>query len=927
MSAASRFIVGIDLGTTNTAVAYIDTRESDRPQPFAVPQIVEAGEVAAGDVLPSFCYIPAETELSGGTLQLPWKRQRKQVVGVFARNHGAAVPGRMVASAKSWLAHGGVDRTSPILPWGSDIGEEQQLSPVEVSRCYIEHIRHAWNHRFGDLTDDDGTPCLLEHQDVVLTVPASFDEVARELTVQAARQAGLDRITLLEEPLAAFYAWLLQHESDWNDTLREQEKVLVVDIGGGTTDFSLVDLEQGGTLRRTAVGDHLLLGGDNIDMALAREAEQAWGRKLGPREWSLLCQEGRRAKEKILTEEDSDAVTLSITGAGSSVVAGTQSCELRRDKILDILLNGFFPAVPKESPPPARRRGMRELGLPYVSDPAVTRHLLVFLRRAAGGDGKDPQAPVLIPDRILFNGGSMLPRLIRGRIAETIGSWGEGKAPVQELQSADLNLAVGRGAAYYGRVRRGKGVRVRGGIARSYYLEVQSRETDELLCVMPRETEEGEAVQLSAHQFQAVTNRPVRFPLFSSSTRLHDRAGDVLTEREEMTELPPLQTVLSYGRQSQHRRINVEVAAVLNEVGTLDIWCMTPDGHQRYPLKFDLRGRGAAESETAAEPELVLPQEIMDRARDLLRETFAGDGTLHSLTSRLEDELEVQRRDWGLTLLRSLADVLLEMTDTRRKSADFEARWHNLAGFCLRPGFGTPADEWRIREVWKLWHAGPSHARRPQVGAEWWTFWRRIAGGLRPGQQQQIRNTLRSELLPKGGRLGPRKANPQVAREMWRCYGALERLSVKEKVRVLHALLDSEASLQPHHYWVIARLGARRLFHGPSNAVIPAQRLEPLLDTFFARVGRRKVVRAMLLAAASMCRLTGIRGLDVEAAYRRRAAELLECHGAPAEWQRQLDTVQAESRDYQAEVVGDALPLGLVLHTQSPENSESSHAD
>jgi molecular chaperone DnaK (HSP70) len=906
----TRFVVGIDLGTTNIAVCYVDLEGESALEQFAIPQLVSAGEVGDRDLLPSFCYLPGAHELPEGALELPWSRELGHAVGVFGRDQGAAVPGRMVASAKSWLAHAGVDRTQGILPWGGDLGDSA-VSPVDVSRYYLEHVRSAWDTRFGDVTDRHGTPCVLAEQQVVLTVPASFDEVARELTVRAARDAGIERLVLLEEPLAAFYSWLWQHEEDWRERLQEGETVLVVDVGGGTTDFSLITIEPGFTLRRTAVGEHLLLGGDNMDMSLARNVETAWGDGgLSARDWGMLCQACRCVKERLLAEDAPESDTVAISGGGSAVIAATRTQDLTRLAVVEAIRDGFFPVVSVDTAAPERRSGIRQMGLPYAADPAVTKHLLQFLRQAAHITGREPGSLVL-PDHILYNGGAMLPSLLRERVAEVVGGWADGSA-VPELAARDLNLAVSRGAAYYGLVRQGTGVRVRGGIARSFYLEVGRSTSSELVCVMPRDAEEGRRVELEEFTFKLAANQAVRFPLFSSATRLGDRPGELLADREEISNLPPLQTVLTFGKGKQ-MLLDVQISAELNEVGTLDLACATLDGQHRYPLSFDLRATDT--DEASGRTDVMVDEAHLNTAREVLGAAFSEGQRLSQAMGDIESVLGMVRAEWGAQMLRAFADHLLELCDSRGKTSRHEARWLNMMGFLMRPGWGVPGDEWRMRELWKLWHSGPLAPRDAQVAAEWWVFWRRVAGGLRTGHQQQLASGLMRDLIPKpAGRLGPRKRGPQEAREMWRCLGAMERLSVKGKMKAIRALLMAKERLEGHHYWVVARLGARQLFYGPDNAVVPAEQLESVLSRLFDFAGDRgEGDRNVLFAVGALCRLCGVRALDVSSGARNRALTLLRAGDAPAEWQRQLETVTENSESYQAEVIGDSLPLGLTL--------------
>jgi hypothetical protein len=903
----TRFVVGIDLGTTNSAVCYVDAEGEPTPRQFAIPQLVAAGEVGAAELLPSFCYLAGTSELPAGALELPWNKDQRHAVGRFAQVQGAAIPDRLVASAKSWLAHAGVDRTRGILPWGADLGE-QMVSPVEVSARYLAHVRAAWDHSFGHLKDQEGTPCVLGEQQVILTVPASFDEVARQLTLEAATQAGLQHVVLIEEPLAAFYSWLWHHEEDWRELVEENETILVVDVGGGTTDFSLVQIEPGFSLRRTAVGEHLLLGGDNMDMSLARDAEAAWNSKLGPREWSQLCLECRRVKESLLAVGGPETADIAVAGQGRSLIASTRTHSFDRDLVVERIRDGFFPEVDVATARAERSRGIRQMGLPYASDPAVTRHLLHFLRGAAA-TVENPVNGMAAPSRILFNGGAMLPTSLRDRVRAVVASW-TGRDTVPELAAADLNLAVSRGAAYYGLVRMGQGVRVKGGIARAYYLEVGSGDDSRLICVMPRDTQEGVVRDLPDMTFELATNQPVRFPIAASTTRLGDALGDTVEPDEEIRHLPPLHTVIPHGKGGS-RSITVRLSTELNEVGTLEVWCSSLDGRHRYPLSFDLR---SDQENGDDEVEIVVDEERRTAALSLVARAFGDEpDLLKRLPKDLESCLDLPRKDWGAALLRQLADALLEVANRRVATARHEARWLNLTGFCLRPGFGMPGDDWRLRQLWKLWHTGCANPRDAQAAADWWTLWRRVAGGLRQGHQQQIANILVRELVPKpGDRLDSRRGPAQETIEMWRCLGAMERLPVKTKLKTVRALLDSNNRLDDHHFWVLARLAARRLFHGPEDTIVPAAKLEPLLPELLKRANQARS-HVAAFAVVNACRRCEVRGLDVTDTFVDQADSLLERLDAPEEWRQLLRTAAGDSRSYQREVTGDALPLGLNL--------------
>jgi hypothetical protein len=539
----SRYIVGIDLGTTNSAVAYVDThREPWRVRTLLVPQLVDVGQVEPRETLPSFHYQPSEAERAGEGLRLPWHRQTPEhVVGVLAREQGARSPGRLVSSAKSWLCHGGVDRTADLLPWQAT-ADVQRISPVQASARYLRHLRDAWDAQF------QHDP--LADQDIVLTLPASFDEVARELTVQAAAAADLPRVVLIEEPQAAFYAWIDAHHRDWDQRVQPGQKILVCDIGGGTSDFTLIRVRRGEgdkvQFHRVAVGDHLILGGDNLDLALARHLEQQVGGPLEPHQWAVLVRICRRVKEDLLSEVCPETLSFNLPGSGSKLIGGGVRVVVQRDQAREVLLDGFFPQVALTDRPGKQQSGFREFGLPYASDPAVTRYLAAFLRThrhageeaepaekddavpqgRAGQGGGDPARP----DMVLFNGGVFASPQIRQRLIQVLRSWFCGDdadwTPVL-LDNPRLDLAVAHGAAYYGTVRRGRGVRIAAGLARSYYIGVDT-DSPSAFCLVPGNAEAGQEIDLVQHPFQLLVHQPVEFPLYVSSVRLADQPGDLL---------------------------------------------------------------------------------------------------------------------------------------------------------------------------------------------------------------------------------------------------------------------------------------------------------------------------------------------------------------------------------------------------------------
>ena len=595
----SRYIVGIDLGTTNTAVAYVDTADGDTAavRMLELPQLVRLGHVEARQTLPSFLYLANPGELPPGSLRLPWDPGATDAVGVLARDHGAKVPARLVSSAKSWLSHGGVDRTAPILPLGLE-DTERRISPVDASARYLAHVRDAWN---AAMAATDGA-LRLEEQSVLLTVPASFDPVARELTVQAARAAGLSQAVLLEEPQAALYAWLGDQGDGWREQVSPGDVLLVCDVGGGTTDFSLIHVHDDGgdlVLERVAVGDHILLGGDNMDLALAHIVQfrlEEQGTNLDAWQSRELWYACREAKEALLSGASSESHPVSVLGRGSRLIGGAIKTEVWRDDVEVVVLEGFFPQCTADERPKRRRTaGLRELGLPYADDAAVTRHLAEFLGRHGAVGDKAPTA-------VLFNGGVFKAGMLQGRVVEVLDGWASdrGAEPVTVLSGANLDLAVARGAAWYGLVRRGNGIRIRGGTARSYYVGVESSMPAvpgmappmRALCVAPAGMEEGTEAGVDDREFGLVIGEPVEFRFLASNVRREDPVGAMVPLRDEIEELSPLEITLPAEEGAAGQVVPVRVRVQVTEIGTLAVWCVSRDGSRRWKLEFEIREAG-----------------------------------------------------------------------------------------------------------------------------------------------------------------------------------------------------------------------------------------------------------------------------------------------------------------------------------------------
>jgi molecular chaperone DnaK (HSP70) len=600
----SRYVVGIDLGTTNSAIAYADTAETGpdgrgRPpiRTLPIPQVVEAGEVAERPLLPSFLYLPAEKEFARGALDLPWSKAGAPLVGTFARDHGAKVPGRLVGSAKSWLSHGGVDRHAAILPWTA-AADVAKVSPVAASAAYLAHLRDAWNGRIAGANVAD----RLEAQDVLLTVPASFDAVARELTVEAAQLAGLGRITLLEEPQAAFYAWLASQGDAWRRQVKVGDRLLVCDVGGGTTDFSLIGVVASGgelDLLREAVGEHILLGGDNMDLTLAHAVAAGLPGgmdALDPVQRIALTYACRAAKEALFADPTKAAAPVAVLGRGSRVIGGTVKTELTRATLETVLLEGFFPPCPADAQPArGRRLGLAEIGLPYAADPAISKHLARFLNRQGGSLGVSDG--FVTPSAVLFNGGVFKAAPLRDRVATILGAWAGHE--VTALPPADLDCAVALGAAYYGLARNGQGIRIRGGVPRSYYLGIETAAPAvpgvarpiKALCVVPMGMEEGTEADVPGPEFGLVVGEPAEFRFLSSTTRRDDAPGTLLDRwaPEELQDLDPVQTALGAEDGREGDTVPVRLHSHVTEVGTLDLWFHATRGPGKWKLQFDVR--------------------------------------------------------------------------------------------------------------------------------------------------------------------------------------------------------------------------------------------------------------------------------------------------------------------------------------------------
>lgn len=940
-----QYLIGIDLGTTNTVVAYADMQQPLTPnncQIFEIEQLVAAGEVAKRPLLPSFRYHPTKGELNDADMVLPWSGSSdgtqgdgtrgelagelsQVVVGEWARELGAKVDGRQVVSAKSWLSHPQVDRSADILPWAGAEGVAK-VSPVLASSSYLFHVRNAWNTAHPD--------ALIEHQEVVITVPASFDEGARALTVEAAERAGFGKVLLLEEPQAVCYDWYARQGEDAQAALAKIKLLLVCDVGGGTTDLSLIKVAKGKddqlTLTRVGVGNHLMLGGDNVDLALAHKAEHqinggSTAKKLSTASLSQLIQQTRQAKEVLLGENAPESAKVTVLGSGSKLIGGAKSCNLTQQEVRDIALDGFFPNVSFEQRPVARRSGMVEFGLPYAPDPAVSKYLAEFIAdhqeacKASLVDGSPNGGnDVAIPDAVLFNGGVFNSSVLSERALSVLADWRGDR--VTMLANNHPDLAVAQGAVAYAKARRGAQLKIGGGSARTFFLVLEQSETAKQgICLMPKGTEEDQELTLNERKFSLQLGQPVQFHLLSTTADQVYQPGEIITIDDEMVakqtfiSLPPLVVVLE---KTELDSVTVSLASSLTEVGTLQIDCVG-ENQQRWHVEFEIRKQLSSQRSSHITEKLPAG---FERARQKVDEVFGSSKKEANpkavKTLRVDIEKALGKRDsWEVPVLRALFDQLLEGKKRRRRSAAHERIWFNLAGYGLRPGFGYPIDDWRIEQVWDLYQSGLQFGQETQVWIDWWTFWRRAAGGLNAIQQVSIYEDIAKYLKPAA--LTSRKLQAEAKKksyeDMVKLAAVLEHLPVEDKTELTQWLLKrlEKPAETKTSWWAVGRIASRIPFHGSAHNVIAKDDVQRWLPQLL-KIDWKKNQQAAF-AAVLMTRMSGDRSRDIDEEWRSKIVEKLTLTKAPASWVEMVETVKELDEAETKRVFGEGLPVGLKL--------------
>ncbi len=912
--AKPQFSIGIDLGTTNCAMAYVPlAAEEAKSEVFPISQWETLDRLADSNTLPSFLYLPTDHEAAqlqaSGAGWLP---------GRLARRRAGETPGRVAHSAKSWLGHHGVDRNTPFLPWASEeIAADKKISPIRASALLLNYLRGAWDARFPGIRFDD--------QAVTVTVPASFDAVAQRLTLDAADEAGFpENVRLLEEPQAAFYRWLEAHDDPGALWAQLPEKpdgshhVLVVDIGGGTSDFSLFEISrQTGTelphIRRVAVSDHILLGGDNIDLAIAHLLEPRFAgadNSLSGGQWQDLVARCRDLKERCLSTEgaDEESFTLTLPGRGSSLFAGTFSAEVSRGEILAILLDGFYPDCPADARPEEPDAALKEWGLPYAADSAITRYLASFLRDLP---------PV---DAILFNGGSLYPETLRLRLQRQIGRWQNGAEP-RVLENPEPDLAVARGASRYGAILHHRSARIAAGAARSIYLEVKGAkgERPSLVCVLPRGSEPDEVHRIDSLDLELRLNRPVRFQSYYSTRHDKDLPGALVKLKEDrFHKLPPLQTIARIADKDaapESNRVPVHLSAKLTELGLLHLECVSalPEIDQSWPLTFNLRaGETAAPgSVVVGESDPAVDEKALAKAKERIVSIFSKHFdesdplTASRLLKNLEEIFELPKAEWNLMLVRTLWTTLKRCIPCRVNSVEHEESWLILAGFFLRPGFGAELDPVRIDDLWQVHESGLIHGNK-KVKLQDHILWRRVAGGLDRERQQ----SLVDDELPK---LRQQK-NPPA--ELVRMVGSLERIDQGTKIELIDLFLGKASGLLERGGYAapyLVSLGLllnRSLSHAGPESVVPPEQVAKAFERLRGFDFKTPELAELFLRAA---RVIDNRDLDVPKPLRKDIArKLSKADVAPFKITTVEEFVPILRSD-RASLYGESLPPGLVL--------------
>ncbi len=931
-----QYIVGIDLGTTHTVVAFtsLDSTQQDI-QLFNVEQLVAPGQVAERPILPSVRYHPAIEELSHNDIEFHSYNKGANfsdmpvVIGEAARLLGAKSKGRFISSAKSWLSHPGVDHTAEILPWGSH-DDVAKVSPIEASASYLAHIRTVWGHKFSHAP--------LEQQDIVITVPASFDEEARSLTLEAAKMAGLTKLRFLEEPQAVCYDWLRINADNLQQSLSDVHLLLVCDVGGGTTDLTLIKVETGAKepkLTRIGVGDHLMLGGDNIDLAMAHLAESrlvADQKRLSQADLSQLLEQCRLAKEQLLAKDAPEQVSVTLLGGGSKLIGASRSVLFTRDEVRVLALDGFFPLSNQDDYPNVKRSGVVEFGLPYAADPAISKHLADFLQQHKNASQEAMKGEGSVPDALLLNGGVFRSQLLSQRVQELLNSWGS--KPVTLLENQHPDLSVAYGAVSYALAKRNNKLKIGGGAARSYFLVLDADKADvnQGVCVLPKGSEEGDEVILKDKYFALRLGLPVRFHLASTTGDTDYTAGEIINLNDDFNFLPPLVAAFDRTVETSSDEVIVKLAVTQTEIGVLKIECVSIDNaNQRWNVEFQLRKKTAA---TLQAEDYRLPIQFTGAVDKII--AIFGSKSKHidvkavkNLRAELEKHLGADRLEWELPLIRALFTVLLDNSKNHRRSENHERVWLNLVGFCLRPGLGDVLDEWRVDQLWKHYAQGIQYVNETQNWAEWWTLWRRIAGGLSVIAQEQIFTDISKYINPSAARQVnvAKQIKIRSYDDIVRLAAVLEKLPLDKKAQLADWLLTrlQKPSESIQTWWAVGRVGARVPFYGSQHNVLPASVAQHLLMQIMTEDWKKNQHAAF--AATLIARMSGDRDQDIEEQMRTQIIEKLKLSKSPVSWVEMVEQYKELDEKAEKQMFGETLPPGLTLIVSDDRGGDCGRGD
>lgn len=924
---SSRYIIGVDLGTSNCALAYIDTLNPEAgTQLHEIEQRQTEKASGPSKFLPSFLYLAKESA----------DDKPARIVGHFAKKQLSYLPGRVVQSAKSWLAHQDSLGSTAILPWGSDeIKWQDKVSAVDASAQYLRHLAECWDNTIG-VTEDS---YKFERQRVIITVPASFTEDAQGLTLEAARKAGYPAdVRLLEEPQAALYNWLESRALDTNaaaalsevfpDISQHPKRVLVCDVGGGTTDFSLFELkmsEHGLEIVRSKVSEHLLLGGDNIDLAIAQHLEPQLRRNnqpLSTAEWITLTAQCREAKESVLGEKDeaSDTFHISIAGRGSSLFSSSRTASLPLSTLKQVVSSEFFPDCTASEKIEHMQADPSEIGLPSISVKAVTRHLASFLDGAS-------------VDGILYAGGSLTPPYLRERLTAVITSWMP--LPPIVLESPDISESVARGAARFGLVLEKPKDIIHGGYPRSLYIEVEAKKgAKKLVCIVAKGSEVDSSVKVDTLTLKALVNQPIKVQPYYSTVRPTDTAGDLIeTDTENVHPLPMLQTVLElppHRPRPPHDQLQVRIRSSISETGLLSISCdeVTPADSEGHSWKLTFNVRKHADDEQPSEPEPVdhfeLPAEL-DSVKSEINAVFGKSKTNDKkvqpkrLVSTIEKTLSQKRSDWHPRLLRNMWPPLERGMTRKGRSPAHESTWFYLAGFVLRPGYGTSLDSAYISQLWKSFSLGLHHPKEAQVVDQWYIMWRRVSGGLEQSKQEDIFSSVAPKVFNQG-----KSANLEAIRLL--C--SLERISPEKKKKVgafLVKRIEAKSdSRRVHLMWELGRLCCRVPMYANTQFAVPPTSLMEWFSRLSDMEWTKPELSRFQTIFAQACRISGDRSVDLNLDQRRSVTDFMHRTGASQELTRMIETLVETSDQDKRMLFGEALPHGLKLAGVGNFNSANS---